>query len=723
MSKNILITLLIILFFICEVNGQIAFHDALILKRHIDANQALSRSSDTVFMILDKYIQPDIANTRLEIIGEVNASPSKEPNPFLEISGGDESRMDARIPGGIKKGLASLSGLDVTSMANELASFMIERSKEELTVAFFNRFKKFVKENSEFKVLFPKTSSSLENLLAYKYPEMLPALRTGFFEDLKSITYHFDDVLELPRYQELLKNFPVIRVAIRSVRLIYEIENGESHPADVLTKFAAFTEWKEALANSDFQNFGNTIKLASIFSNSLRSVITTSNIPDHKEDISKAWVNFNDLQSLVQDTIAFKIYLGLIYQQGKTENVQWFINNHVFTFTDIMAAQMHNLFLFENKMIEFIALANEVDKALETLNVKKRNNTAIMNDDYYNYINTSHDVIEYGLTFANVFIDNKHFVVSDYTKIARRSNDLYLHIYKQEYAQAIGDVVDIYKGIEDMLNNEKEVLLVSAKARTSALKKVSAFNNLNAGDVAVIAKEQQNTRPVELSKIQALYNSRGALVNYTSFIEKTTKYGLFMANMVNAKSKDDVAVVLETSALPVGSSSIKKYSQFNVAVQSYLGVYWSRSTSTNVRTEKAWDNKFGAIGPIGISFSYGFQKCGSLSLFTSLIDLGAIVDYKLNYDTVQTNTSTTVQVSKDYKIELGQIFSPGAYIVYGLPWNLPLSLGFGGQYGPGLNSIDSKNNTVVDNPYWRWNAFLGVDIPLLNLYNKDKRRR
>jgi hypothetical protein len=195
-----------------------------------------------------------------------------------------------------------------------------------------------------------------------------------------------------------------------------------------------------------------------------------------------------------------------------------------------------------------------------------------------------------------------------------------------------------------------------------------------------------------------------------------------MANLVNAKSEEEVQAVLESSALPVGSSSIKKNSQWNIAFQSYLGAYWSNTKSDDFQSEKAWNNKFGVIAPIGFSFSYGFKKCGSLSLFTSLIDLGAIVDYKLKYDTVQTNSTTTVKVSKDYKIELGQIFSPGAYLVYGLPWNLPLSVGFGGQYGPGLSSIDSTGNIVTDNPYWRWNAFIAVDIPIFNIYNKERKR-
>ena len=161
-----------------------------------------------------------------------------------------------------------------------------------------------------------------------------------------------------------------------------------------------------------------------------------------------------------------------------------------------------------------------------------------------------------------------------------------------------------------------------------------------------------------------------------------------------------------------------------MAVQSYLGAYVG--LNNNDVADRAWSDKFGVIAPIGISLSYGFQKAGSASLFVPLLDLGAIVDYKLKYDTLKDATATTpavVNTSKTYTTKLGQIFSPGVYIVYGFFGNLPLSLGFGGQYGPGLNEIDSNGTAIVDNPSWRVNAFLAVDIPLFNIFNRGYNKK
>ncbi|HRI22525.1 MAG TPA: hypothetical protein PLA68_16300, partial [Panacibacter sp.] len=208
------------------------------------------------------------------------------------------------------------------------------------------------------------------------------------------------------------------------------------------------------------------------------------------------------------------------------------------------------------------------------------------------------------------------------------------------------------------------------------------------------------------------------------YIEDVKPYALFMANMVEAKDEKEIKAALENVILPVVSSSIKKNTAFNISVQTYLGAYLAVSGKNTALNNNSWSDKFGVIAPIGISWTPGcfsWQKKGSLSIFTSLFDLGAIVDYNLKEEPNPTDTDPDATViKKDYEVKLGQIFSPGVYVVYGFFNNIPLSLGFGSQYGPGLSKIDAANNAVVNNPSWRWNFFLAVDMPFFTLKNKVK---
>ena len=626
--------------------------------------------------------------------------------------------------GGLKKltsFVGNLGGLDVTNIANGIAQFMIKRAKEELTITFFNRFKEFVKKNEEFRVLFPKTTDNLQNLLAYKYPDMLPALRAGFFEDLKMILYRLDDVLELPKYQQLLRNFPEIRVAIRSIRLVHELEAGEADAATVLDKFGAFTEWKDTITTSiRFRNFGSSVRLAANFSHSLR------NNPNISKDTTRSWISFKEMDRLVNSDTLFTIYFGLLRKLTQKEKIRFYSEGgQIWHFDSILLKQKDDVFLVQNKVKEFIELANRVDKTLDTLKDKKKKNIALNNDDYYAYIDLSLDVIDYGFLIAKLFDEN--IKTDEYVKIARKSNDLYRNIYKIEYTQAISNAMDILTSINDMVNSNKDILLSSLRKIDSTVAIYrKEFEDLTSADISTLKDVRSLTADSTIrklvSKVIALDSSGTVFSKLPNVILRLTRYGLFIANLADAKTPDEVEAILDNAVLPVGSSSIKKNSCFNLAVQSYLGAFY-RASDLKRANNNAWNSRFGVTAPIGIAASWGLKgKAGSFSLFGSLLDLGAIVDYQLKKDSVATPSGGSEEViKKDYKVRLGQIFSPGAYAIYGFGGNIPVSFGVGAQYGPGLGKIENSGNLVENNPQWKFNIFLAVDIPFFNLVNTPKK--
>ncbi|TCC97205.1 hypothetical protein [Pedobacter hiemivivus] len=668
---RIIFTLLALLLFNVTF-AQHPYYDALKLRKYI--------SDDKIFAPADSLEM----DTLVSIFKLYNYSGTINPflTPFTSEGKGYSADDVKKATLNLSSIIGSVAGVDVTTIANGVAMLMIDRAKQELTVTFFNRFKKFAEDNPEFKVLFPKTTDNLKNLLAYKYPEMLPALRTGFYADLNKITYNLDDVLELPRYNELLKKFPEIKITIRSIRLVHELESGESHAAEIITKFADFEEWKTPGTSNGFKNFKSSVKLAAIFSNSLRHMPD----PVKKEKDVKAWISIKQIRELVKDTITFRIYLGLVYQLAVMDDITWYkttdkpLKTESISFATLMGKQKDNLFLFENKLTKFIELSETVDKLTDTLNYKKDEKIALKTEDYYSYINASLDIVDYGFSIAGLF--DQDLDIAQYTLIVRKSNDLYRHLYKKEFTQALSNSMDILEGVSIMIKE--------------------------AGDTT----------------------HKKSLKLLTDVLPKLTKYGLFMANIASTDKPEEIRDILDNAILPVGSSSIKKNTDFNVSVQSYLGAYgFSNPVKSSTGNGNAWTDKFGVFAPIGISVSRGFNKgpgknCGSLSLFAVLFDLGAIVDYQLKKDSV-TNSSgaTQEEITKNYKIKLGQIISPGAYVVYGFFGNIPLSLGFGAQYGPGLSKIESSGKTVFNNPQWRWNAFLAVDIPFFNLVNKSKNKK
>ena len=328
--------------------------------------------------------------------------------------------------------------------------------------------------------------------------------------------------------------------------------------------------------------------------------------------------------------------------------------------------QVSNILFFQTKISAFLNTAGQLSAALSTVkNAKTPTNT-----DISNYIGLSVDAINDVFDIVN-FFDPK-FNGGDYLSLVSETNNVYKDIYSQQYTQAVGDGIDLLTSVYGLI--------------------------------------KQNPTPID--------KKDSVLGKFLTFLQKVKPYAVFVANMAEAKSADDVKAALENAVLPVGSSAVKKNTNCNIAIQAYLGGYLSTSNG-NTSTTGSWSDKLGVTGPIGISWTPGFaswQKGGSLSLFAELFDIGAAIDYQLQRDT----TAGTNVVSKSYSIKLGQIVSPGVFVVYGLFDNLPLSVGFGGQYGPGLSKIDAGGNATVVNPSWRWNAFLAVDLPLFNIVNKNR---
>lgn len=190
-----------------------------------------------------------------------------------------------------------------------------------------------------------------------------------------------------------------------------------------------------------------------------------------------------------------------------------------------------------------------------------------------------------------------------------------------------------------------------------------------------------------------------------------------MINFVNGMATAEDAVGVEKAikafALPTGSYSIKRKSQFNLSLNSYPGILPA--------LEVTWKNKaaygapsLGFTAPVGLSFTWGYkEKESSNGFFIPIIDIGALTRLRLD------DKSTTKSLP-DFKFN--NIFSPGIYFVHGFRKS-PLTLYIGGQYGPDMKEVtaDSQNIEVTKNyESVRMGIGLVLDIPLLNFHTKSR---
>jgi hypothetical protein len=687
----------------CSISGfsQIAYYDAMALKDSIPKDGGDSNKIKYFTGIIKKYLPEKWRDSSANAILKSLGNEKTNYNPFIyPLTKGAISGVKANLklpqwaPDKIPPVLAgNFYNLDVTTIARGISLFMIDRAKQELSIAFFDRMKSFFEKNKEVRLLFPQTAGVLVNLSSYRYPEMLPALRSAFYDDLQAWPRHIDNIFCLPEYEPLIEQFPEIRLFLKSIELAELFQSERSDPIALIEEFAALDIGTRSNAGSFLKNAGNSIRLANIVSLSLRTA-----------DKDGGWVDPAQIRILFKDTVAFKIYLGLLYQQVSDKNIA-FINperknkDSIVYFRDAMERCKEDINFYQNILRDLIAGTDRFMKMYKEIKIRKKSGQKAQTDDYCRYIESGYESVECFFAIAgrcNVKMDL--FNNTDYTGIARAGLDIYRNIYRNDNGYALKSCMAVF---DKSLSIAEAALNKKADRYKSDLKKI-AIDSLK--------------KPVAL-KVKSCEDTVNTIKKLAGIFIKISTYGAFMANVADAKSPDEVKNAIETAALPAGSSSIKKGSSFDLCVQSYLGVYGGRLR--NERIEKrypSWSNHYGCIAPIGVALSTKIGrkgKWGSASVFGSMFDIGAIIDYDLKTDT------TNATVKKEYKVQLGQLFSPGAYIAYGFLQNIPLTLGFGGQYGPGLGTIEAEGETVINNPSWRWNAFLAVDIPLLELYNRE----
>ena len=193
-------------------------------------------------------------------------------------------------------------------------------------------------------------------------------------------------------------------------------------------------------------------------------------------------------------------------------------------------------------------------------------------------------------------------------------------------------------------------------------------------------------------------------------IQFLKEYGHFIADLVDARTSDQVKNLLESIADPPGGSRAKRTSARTVGLNSYLGGNAGYETWTN--TAESIDESFVSPGvnmPVGIAFSFSYarknkpEKRTSFSIFASFLDLGGLFTYVPSTDIAVDNT-----------LSFKNIFKPGLQ----LHWNIPKSpfyMGIGGQYGIHYQTIKEEQIPIRSTRFF---FSMGVDVPIKMFYQR-----
>lgn len=649
---------------------------------------------------------------------------NKDKNFFLKASlsddvyGSIQSTIDDKGKSVLSTFSSAVGGLDVTSLADGFAKFIVNRTKQELSIAFFKRFKEDITNNKDLNSAFPNTSTLLLAIdtQIYSYSNYINNLREAFRSDLKIIDENLPAVIENHNvFFDKPENIK-LKVALLSAFYITTSLKQKVHPGDILNGYpiSNFND-KGGVPYTELYPLRGSTQLVQLFSESLRETDVTQ---------KKYWVDIDKVRLLVGNKKALQIYIGLLLQKA-IKNYDYVKFNGTDNFYSIINTQT-NATNFETDYQNYKEYILGVGNKIEGLNImindyEKTSTDSLKVELYSKYFKATVDLLQSStdvskLKYLNTITGLKDLKKNskNYFDIAYEVADLTTAINRKNYPEIINHVIVIYDKVlvKPMSAEAKkiEVNVDSRKEKAALLDEIMAQNKIDPSkSIGTLIKE--NPKVLEATQIK----EKDSAVNVFRCL---VKYGAFMANMINAKTSDEVANTIESVALPVGSASIKRETTFNVSLNAYCGLFVGNEIIKDVDENKPFSrfNSFGVTAPIGISISRGDYlffaipaKGWSSSAFLSIVDLGAIAAYRFNDD-------KTEQVPT---IELKDILSPGLFVSIGIP-KTPISVNFGAQIGPNLRKVTDETNDYSDKLYTRYSMSVCVDIPLLNLYTKSR---
>jgi hypothetical protein len=296
------------------------------------------------------------------------------------------------------------------------------------------------------------------------------------------------------------------------------------------------------------------------------------------------------------------------------------------------------------------------------------------------------DVIRYGSNLKN---DIK--IITDF------KNDSINKAQFEHYAVVFSDIVEILKLSKKFIFNENPDKLDSVQFSLDRV----LFSLDDA--LSIVLSVRQNEFSIAISHLGFMLNRwEDKVFDKNKRFQEFLRYGSFIAAVAESENADDVAKTIEAFALPVGSSSIKRNSKLNLAFNAYTGVGFGEETLKE--TDKK-DTYIAAHVPIGLALSAGLGRGWSLSLYGTVIDLGAITTYRLDDESA----------SDLPELEWENLLAPGIFGELGIK-NWPISVGGGWQSGPQLRSIDAEMINIDQSAASRWIINVSVDLPIFNMY-------
>ena len=414
MNRSI-ITILYFLFSITFIYGQgVAYNDAIYIKSVMDANHGEFRFCPQNKFIFDYYFGAGLTDSQLNTAIKANSYL----NSYFGI--GTQS-----IPEGLTfSGAVSTAGnLDITTLADGFAKFIVKRTRQELSTAFFDHFKDDLAKYKDLRDIFPQTYRALSAIgdEIYMYDIYLQTIRESFKEDLAALPTNLPMIID--NHEEYFNKRHDLKAELLTAFYIAQAIQDNKHPGVIIENYPIET------LDSVRPNLKAAFKTLKLFSKSLKS-----------NNDSTYWVSKTEINRLTTDDQLLTIYLGLVLQLAKRDSIQFDNNGSSFNLADRMNKNYKNLQPYKI----FIGNIATKTQLLETKiqGLKKNRNDSLLFENYYSIVSASIDLMKYMTQIDQLSIfknDSLNLAknTAPYFDFAQTTSDIVIDVHRRNYSSAI----------------------------------------------------------------------------------------------------------------------------------------------------------------------------------------------------------------------------------------------------------------------------------------------
>lgn len=647
-----------------NLSAQTLLHDAMVLNSSFteptaaSANRAALRRGVTLseeqLLAIHRYL-PDSVPFTPEAMNDA-LDEAFAGNPFLRMEVTDANLAGIgrlEMLGGSQSARQSASGFSVAGFADGLSRFLVKRTKQELSQAFFTDFKEKMRREPVLDHFCPATKMHLELIDqdVYQFNKYLESLREAFTADMSALPGNTENYLR----DELLcvgcADKTEGKIMIDFLHLAQQMVDGEApiHMIDYLARSESAIQ-TATTAQPVLYDMANSFRFLQLVSESMRN-------PDSKHE-KMPWYNAQEVREMFADPKLFRIYLGLLWQKS---------NNIAFLNASGGSIGMQNILrkasdatdagknLFDSWRRSLGTLGEGVHSMQRSVRAGTEGPHSGA-DDFFRYSQSLHELMQSVNEIGRVVLDQpkgKELIPEEYIFYMGQCNSLYCNARRRNYTGAISNVIFVLSKIG---RDKKE-------------------------------------------------------------IQTMLKYANFVASIAEANSPEEVERALELFALPPGSSQMKKQpGRFALAINAYTGLAGGSEYLNGEMVPKTFGAITAPVG-LSFSWGLGVKKeqkktgelawknWGSLGFFVPLLDVGAVTAFRFKDSQAQDLPELT----------WGNILSPGLYAVYDFPSKWPIAVGYGAQIGPSLRKV-TELGLEKERSGWRHGFFATVDIPIAYFY-------